>query len=86
MARRIPIVTEPLGIVERIVRVHSNPGERLLDFFAGSGTLGEAAFRNGRHAVLVDHAPEAIAVMQARLASAGPSLRTYSTLTGAVTR
>jgi site-specific DNA-methyltransferase (adenine-specific) len=60
---------KPLAILERIVRVHSNPGDRLLDFFAGSGTLGEAAARNGRDAVLVDCNPEAIAVMRRRLAA-----------------
>ncbi len=57
---------KPLGIVERIVAVHSKPGDRLLDFFAGSGTLGEAALRRGRDAVLVDDNPEAIAVMKRR--------------------
>jgi DNA modification methylase len=39
---------KPLRVVERIVRVHSRAGERLLDFFAGSGTFGEAAVRLGR--------------------------------------
>ena len=39
---------KPLGIVERIVRVHSNPGDVVLDFFAGSGTTGEAAAKLGR--------------------------------------
>jgi site-specific DNA-methyltransferase (adenine-specific) len=63
---------KPLGILERIVRVHSNPGDRLLDFFAGSGTLGEAAARNGRDCVLVDSNPEAIEVMLKRLAFARP--------------
>jgi site-specific DNA-methyltransferase (adenine-specific) len=57
---------KPLGILERIVRVHSNPGDRLCDFFAGSGTFGEAAWRNGRDCILVDNHPEAIAVMKAR--------------------
>jgi len=33
---------KPLGILERIVRVHSNPGDTVLDFFAGSGTTGVA--------------------------------------------
>ena len=27
---------KPLGVLERIVRVHSNPGETVLDFFAGT--------------------------------------------------
>ena len=39
---------KPLGILDRIVRVHSNPGDPVLDFFAGSGTTGVAAARHGR--------------------------------------
>jgi site-specific DNA-methyltransferase (adenine-specific) len=58
---------KPLGILERIVRVHSNPGDLVLDFFAGSGTTGEAAARNGRAFCMVDQNPEAIAVMEKRL-------------------
>ena len=58
---------KPLGLLERIVRVHSNPGERVLDFFAGSGTTGEAAARNGREFLLIDENPQAIAVMERRL-------------------
>ena len=61
---------KPLAILERIVRVHSRPGERVLDVFAGSGTTGEAAWRHGRRAVLVDENPEAHAVMRQRLAPA----------------
>lgn len=59
---------KPLAILERIVRVHSNPGERVLDFFAGSGTTGEAAARLGRDAVLIDVSADAVAVMRKRLA------------------
>ena len=62
---------KPLDIIQRIVRVHSNPGDRLLDFFAGSGTLGEAAYREGREFVLVDNNPEAVRVMRKRLAYRG---------------
>ena len=58
---------KPLGILERIVRVHSNPGDLVLDFFAGSGTTGEAAAKNGRAFCMVDQSPEAIAVMEKRL-------------------
>jgi site-specific DNA-methyltransferase (adenine-specific) len=58
---------KPLGILERIVRVHSNPGDLVLDFFAGSGTAGEAAARNGRAFCMVDESAEAIAVMEKRL-------------------
>lgn len=59
---------KPLGVLERIVRVHSNPGELVLDFFAGSGTTGEAAARNGREFLLVDESAEAVGVMKKRLA------------------
>ncbi|HET9003653.1 MAG TPA: DNA methyltransferase [Gemmatimonadaceae bacterium] len=61
---------KPLGVIERIVAVHSNPGDHLLDFFAGSGTLGAAAARLGRNALLVDDSAEAVAVMRARLPGA----------------
>ena len=63
---------KPLNVLERIVQVHSNPGERVLDFFAGSGTAGEAARKHGRDFVLVDSNPESIEVMAKRLAGAGP--------------
>jgi site-specific DNA-methyltransferase (adenine-specific) len=59
---------KPLGILERIVRVHSNAGDRVLYFFAGSGTTGAAAARNGREFYLIDESEEAIAVMRRRLA------------------
>lgn len=63
---------KPLGILERIVKVHSNPGGRLLDFFAGAGSFGEAAARHGRDFVLVDNNPEAVRIMLARLARYAP--------------
>ena len=63
---------KPLGILERIVRVHSHPGDTVLDFFAGSGTTGEAALKHDRNAVLVDENPEAIEVMVKRLARFEP--------------
>ena len=63
---------KPLGILERIVRVHSSPGDLVLDFFAGSGTTGEAAARHGRDFILIDSSPEAFRVMCERLAFADP--------------
>ena len=65
---------KPLGILERIVRVHSKPGDRVLDFFAGSGSFGEAAARHGRSFVLVDNNPEAIRIMRRRLAKHAPDV------------
>jgi site-specific DNA-methyltransferase (adenine-specific) len=58
---------KPLGILDRIIRVHSRPGDRVLDFFAGSGTTGVAAAANNRSFLLIDQSAEAIAVMEKRL-------------------
>jgi len=58
---------KPRGVIDRIVKVHSAPGDTLLDFFAGSGTFGESAASNGRNVVLVDSQSSAIAVMKRRL-------------------
>ena len=58
---------KPLGILERIIKVHSRPGDLVLDFFAGSGTTGEAAARNGRSFLLIDQNPEAVRIMERRL-------------------
>lgn len=63
---------KPLGVLERIVRVHSNPGDLVLDFFAGSGTTGDAAARLDRDFVLIDNNPDAVHIMARRLAFANP--------------
>lgn len=63
---------KPLGVINRLLKVHSNPGDRILDFFAGSGTIGESAVRQGRSATLIDQNEEAMCVMEKRLGSLGP--------------
>lgn len=65
---------KPLGVLERIIKVHTEPGDIVLDFFAGSGTTGEAAARHDRGFVLIDENPEAIAVMSKRLAAWDPEV------------
>jgi site-specific DNA-methyltransferase (adenine-specific) len=65
---------KPLKLLERIVRVHTQPGDWVLDFFAGSGTTGEAAARLGRRFVLIDNNPDAIQIMVQRLAFADPEV------------
>jgi DNA modification methylase len=58
---------KPEGILRRIISASSRPGDRVLDFFAGSGTTGAVASALGRRAVLVDDNPDAVAVMRARI-------------------
>lgn len=65
---------KPLGILNRIVKVHSREGDVVLDYFAGSGTTGEAAARNGRGFLLVDESVLAARTMSERLAKYRPEL------------
>lgn len=65
---------KPLGIIERIVRLHSRPGDTVMDFFAGSGTVGEACAKLGRNYVLVDSSAAAIEVMTKRLSQYAPEI------------
>ncbi|WP_378148741.1 DNA-methyltransferase [Cnuibacter sp. UC19_7] len=69
---------KPEGVLRRMIQASSRPGDRVLDFFAGSGTTGAVAAALGRHYVLVDANPDAVAVMRTRLPDAevrvvGPS-------------
>lgn len=59
---------KPLAILRRIVAASSNPGDLVLDFFAGSGTTGAAARELGRRFLLVDDNPEAVEIMRRRFA------------------
>mgnify|MGYP003693724897 CR=1 FL=1 len=47
-------------------RRSSRPGDLVLDFFAGSGTTGEACLETNRRFLLVDANPEALDVMARR--------------------
>jgi site-specific DNA-methyltransferase (adenine-specific) len=60
---------KPVGVLRRIVAASSNPGDLVLDFFAGSGTIGEVCLALGRRFILVDNNPQAIAVMQERFSA-----------------
>jgi site-specific DNA-methyltransferase (adenine-specific) len=61
------------------VRVHSKPKDLCLDFFAGSGSFGEAVVMEGRKFVLVDSNLSAIHVMEERLSKyASPEQPLYT--------
>ncbi len=57
---------KPVGVIKRIITASSNPGDVVLDFFAGSGTVGEVCLALGRRFILIDNNPQAIAVMKER--------------------
>ncbi len=60
---------KPEGILRRMVTASSRQDDWVLDFFAGSGTLGAVAAQLGRRFVLADNNPDAIEVMKKRLGS-----------------
>lgn len=57
---------KPRGVIDRIIKASSRPGDTVLDFFAGSGTVGESCLAHGRHFILVDNNPQALEVMSKR--------------------
>jgi site-specific DNA-methyltransferase (adenine-specific) len=65
---------KPIAILNRIVRVHSDPGDVVLDYFAGSGTTGEAAAINNRGFILIDESKPAVDTMKKRLARFDPTV------------
>jgi site-specific DNA-methyltransferase (adenine-specific) len=62
---------KPLLISRRIIQASSNPGDLVLDFFAGSGTTGGAAHELKRRFLLVDNNLDALRVMHRRFAAYG---------------
>ena len=69
---------KPLGILNRLIKVHSSPGDVVLDFFGGSGSSAEAAAKNGRGFVMVDNNPEAVRIAAARLAKYEPECEGFA--------
>jgi len=61
---------KPLGVINRIVRASSNPGGLVMDFFAGSGTVGESCLKLERQFILIDNNLESMEVMSKRFANA----------------
>lgn len=62
---------KPEGVLSRVIKPSSQPGDWVLDFFAGSGTAAAVAQRLGRRFVMVDSNPEAIEIMRHRLGENG---------------
>lgn len=58
---------KPLKLLKRIISTHSNKGDLIGDFFAGSGTTGRACQLLERDCVLIDSNPQAIEVIKKRL-------------------
>ena len=62
---------KPLALLERAVLLASQPGELLLDPFAGTGTLAVAAAKHNREWLMIESVPEYAEIAQTRIAAAG---------------
>src|SRR5262249_62243889 len=58
----------PEAVLERIIRVATNPGDLVLDPFAGSGTTLATAYRLGRDYVGIELSPTYADAVRERLA------------------
>ena len=68
LTERVEFPTQkPEALLERIIKASSNPGEIVLDAFAGSGTTGAVAEKLGRRWIMIDSSKLAIYTMQKRL-------------------
>lgn len=51
---------KPVAIIDRFVKSLSYPGSVVLDFFAGSGTVGRVCITEKRHCLMCDNDPTSI--------------------------
>ncbi len=61
---------KPVGLLERLIALSSDPGDLVLDPFAGSGSAGVAAANLGRRFVGIEIAPEYAEIARSRLKDA----------------
>ncbi len=65
---------KPEALLDRVVRALTQPGDRVLDPYAGSGTTLVVAARLGRRFVGIDRSDVALETIESRLAQAGVTL------------
>ncbi|MEO8553439.1 MAG: site-specific DNA-methyltransferase [Kofleriaceae bacterium] len=58
---------KPERLIERILAAATQPGDRVADWFGGSGTTAAVARRLGRHFLVVDREAAAVAIIKKRL-------------------
>ena len=71
---------KPLDLIQYLVRLITPPRGTVLDLFAGTGTTGEAAYREGFNAILIEREDEYIKDIERRmgLVLGGPDERKYA--------
>lgn len=64
--RRDHPTQKPLKLIQKLIETSSNPGDVVLDPFAGSGTTGEACQNLDRSFVLIEKVPEYVQIIEER--------------------
>lgn len=70
---------KPVDLMQYFCRVATPPGGLILDPFAGTGTTGEAAWREGFRCILIEKEPKYQEHIRTRMAMAVASARTRKT-------
>lgn len=65
-AQRIHQSELPCNLIEQIIEFLTLPGEIILDQFAGSGVVGEAALKTNRNCILIEQVTEIVDRIQDR--------------------
>jgi len=58
---------KPRKVVSHLIEIFSNPGDTILDPFAGSGTIAEVAIKLGRNSISIENNREYFDIMKKRL-------------------
>jgi site-specific DNA-methyltransferase (adenine-specific) len=70
MKEKLDYATQkPVKLLDTLLNLFSNPGDTVLDIFAGSGTVGRSCIRNGRNYVLFDISEKARGIFQDSIAT-----------------
>lgn len=67
---------KPVTLIERLIRIYTNPGDTILDPFMGSGTTGVACVQTGRNFIGIEISEEYFKIAERRIhdAQQQPSL------------
>jgi len=58
---------KPLALISDLILKHSNPGDKVLDNFAGTGTVGHSAINTGREFILIERDEKYFEIIKKRL-------------------
>ena len=66
---------KPVELAEHFIKLHTKPGDTILDPFMGSGTTGVACVQTGRNFIGIEIDPTYFAIAEKRIAEAQLQLR-----------